>query len=85
MSFIPTLKTTLGVAFILATAGAISVSAQTQAVADNSATNAPANASRTSELKTSSNPQSTVVLLKAERRKTALKPNDKPAVRRWLT
>lgn len=61
MSFIPTLKTTLGVAFIVATAGAVSVSAQTQAVADNSSTNAPANASRTSELKTSSNPQSTVV------------------------
>lgn len=61
MSFIPTLKTTLGVAFILATAGAISVGAQTQAGADNSSTKAPASASRTSELKTSSNPPSTVV------------------------
>lgn len=82
MSFIPTLKTTLGVAFILTTAGAISVSAQTQAVADNSSTNAPANASRTRQARIHNRLSS---LLKAERRTTALKPNDKPAVRRWLT
>lgn len=60
MSFIPKLKTTLGVAFILATAGAISVSAQTQAGADNPSTIAPANASRTSELKKTSSQPSTV-------------------------
>lgn len=60
MSFIPTLKTTLGVAFILAIASAISVRAQTQAVADNPATNVPANASRTGELKKSPSLQSTI-------------------------
>lgn len=60
MLFIPRLKTTLGVAFILAIASAISVSAQTEAVADNPSTNAPANASRTSELEKTSSPKSIV-------------------------
>lgn len=60
MSFIPTLKATLWVTFIVATAGAISVSAQTQAVAENPSTNTPASASRTSELKKTLSPQSTV-------------------------
>ena len=63
MSFIPKLKTTLGVAFILATAGAISVRAQTQAVAENPSTNASANASRTSELKKTSSLTSAVALV----------------------
>lgn len=62
MSFIPELKTAFGVALILATASAISVRAQTQ-VANNPPTNAPANASGTSELKQTSGTQSTVALV----------------------
>lgn len=51
MSIIPKLQTALSVVFILTTAGAISVTAQTQAVADSSSTSAATNAATTSEPK----------------------------------
>ena len=51
MSFIPKLRTALGVVFILTIACAISVTAQTQAVAGNSSTGAATNTASTSEPK----------------------------------
>lgn len=51
MSLLPKLQTALSVIFILTTAGAISVTAQTPAVADNSSTRMIASAASTSEAK----------------------------------
>lgn len=51
MTLIPKLQTALSVVFILTTAGAISITAQTQAVADNSSANAASTAATTSEPK----------------------------------
>jgi hypothetical protein len=51
MSLIPRPGTALSVAFILTTAGAISITAQTPAVADSSSTSAATNAASTSEPK----------------------------------
>jgi hypothetical protein len=67
MSLNSKLRTALGVVFILTTAGAISVTAQTQAVADSSSTSAATNAATTSEPK------------KAEGTKPASAPSENPA------
>jgi hypothetical protein len=67
MSLNSKLRTALGVVFILTTAGAISVTAQTQAVADSSSTSAATNAATTSEPK------------KAEGTKPASAPSEHPA------
>jgi hypothetical protein len=61
MSFIPKLSTALSVLFILTTAGAIGVTAQTQAVADNTSTDSVAKAPSTSgSKKTETNKPTTV-------------------------
>lgn len=51
MSLVPKIQTALSVVFLLITAGAISVAAQSQAVADNSSTNSDAIAASMSEPK----------------------------------
>ena len=51
MSFIPQIKTALSIVFILMTAGAISVTAQTQVIAESSSSSAATNAAPTSEPK----------------------------------